>query len=63
MSTRMFEYYTWSKLHLIIVGLQFQNESVWNCGQLRICADNQNMESGCPWDNHFNFLNSDTVSG
>ena len=38
------------------VGLQFQNKSILNHRQLRICADNQNLESGCPWDNHSNFL-------
>ena len=56
-----FRKWHWVVNHFNCVGLQFQNESVWNCGQLKICADNKNLESGCPWDNHFNFLNSNTA--
>ena len=29
-------------------------------GQPKTLADNQNLQPGCPWDNLFYFLNSDT---
>ena len=29
---------------------------------IRTLADNQKLQHGCPWDNHFYFVNSDTGS-